>query len=122
MDVTNGPAQDAITTLNSLQTNFATVEAIRKSKSRDDMNKYSIPEAIEWLRRIGYQVRNLSLTSIATWPGGTVSTNAGMMELLALRFEPLKSGPCGWHEGQRLNIFVYNIDSVAIRNRAFSYS
>lgn len=63
MDVTNGPAQDAITTLNSLQTNFATVEAIRKSKSRDDMNKYSIPEAIEWLRRIGYQVRNLSLTS-----------------------------------------------------------
>ena len=54
--VTNRKVQDAITALNSLQTNFAITEEIRKSQSRDDINKLSIPEAIEWLRRLGYQV------------------------------------------------------------------
>lgn len=46
--------------LNSLQTNFAIVEALRKTQSRKEMNERSIPETVEWLRRIGYQVCTLS--------------------------------------------------------------
>lgn len=52
--------QDAITALNSLQSNFATIEKIRQSK--EEKSRQSIPEMIEWLRRIGYQVCNLSLS------------------------------------------------------------
>lgn len=48
--------QDAIAALNSLQTNFAIIEELRKSNKRGDLNKLSIPEMVEWLRRIGYQV------------------------------------------------------------------
>ncbi|KAJ5175250.1 Folylpolyglutamate synthase [Penicillium canariense] len=48
----------AIAALNSLQTNFAIVEELRKSRSREDMNKRSLPETVEWLRRIGYKVGN----------------------------------------------------------------
>lgn len=53
----NDSVQAAIAALNSLQTNFAVVEELRKS--RKDMNLLSIPETVEWLRRIGYQVRVL---------------------------------------------------------------
>lgn len=48
--------QAAIAALNSLQTNFAIVEEMRKTQSRQEMNDRSIPETVEWLRRIGYQV------------------------------------------------------------------
>ncbi|KIW98934.1 uncharacterized protein Z519_00597 [Cladophialophora bantiana CBS 173.52] len=44
---------DAVTSLNSLQSNFAIVDAIRKSGGR--LNEQSIPEMIEWCRKIGYQ-------------------------------------------------------------------
>jgi len=47
----------AITALNSLQTNYAIVEELRKAKSRDEINERSIPEMVEWLERIGYKVR-----------------------------------------------------------------
>lgn len=43
--------------LNSLQTNYAIVEELRKSVSRKEMNERSIPETVEWLQRIGYKVR-----------------------------------------------------------------
>lgn len=49
--------QAAITSLNSLQTNYAIVEELRKAKSRDEINERSIPEMVEWLERIGYKVR-----------------------------------------------------------------
>jgi len=49
--------QAAIAALNSLQTNFAIVEELKKSTSREDINKRSLPETVEWLRRIGYKVR-----------------------------------------------------------------
>jgi hypothetical protein len=49
--------QAAITALNSLQTNYAIVEELRKAKSRDEINERSIPEMVEWLERIGYKVR-----------------------------------------------------------------
>lgn len=46
--------QDAITALNSLQSNFAIVDAIRKSGM--GMNKMAIPEMIDWCQKLGYQV------------------------------------------------------------------
>jgi len=46
--------QDAITALNTLQSNFSIVDAIRKSGG--GMNKQAIPEMIEWCRKVGYEV------------------------------------------------------------------
>ncbi|KAF2721827.1 FolC bifunctional protein [Polychaeton citri CBS 116435] len=43
----------AVTALNTLQSNFSIVDAIRKSGR--GMNKNAIPEMIEWCRRIGYE-------------------------------------------------------------------
>ena len=40
--------------LNTLQSNFSVVDAIRKTGRV--LNKASIPEMIEWCRRIGYEV------------------------------------------------------------------
>lgn len=51
---TFGLEQDAIRSLNSLQSNFAIVDAIRKSGK--GMNQLAIPEMIEWCRKLGYQV------------------------------------------------------------------
>lgn len=53
--------QAAITSLNSLQTNYAIVEELRKAKSRDEINERSIPEMVEWLERIGYKVRRADI-------------------------------------------------------------
>ena len=46
---------DAVTALNTLQSNFSVLDAIRKSGR--SMNKQAIPEMIEWCRRAGYEVR-----------------------------------------------------------------
>lgn len=46
--------QAAVAALNSLQSNFAIVDAIRKSGG--GMNQQAIPEMIEWCKKIGYQV------------------------------------------------------------------
>ena len=43
---------DAVEHLNSLQTNAATLEALRAGKSR--MDQLAIPEMVEYLGRIGY--------------------------------------------------------------------
>lgn len=43
----------AISSLNTLQSNFAIVEAIRKAGPQK--NEQAIPEMIEWCRRIGYE-------------------------------------------------------------------
>lgn len=40
--------------LNSLQSNFATIEAVRKSGNRKNVR--GILEMAEWARRIGYKV------------------------------------------------------------------
>jgi hypothetical protein len=40
--------------LNTLQSNFSIVDAIRKSGR--GMNKLAIPEMIEWCHKIGYEV------------------------------------------------------------------
>ncbi|OAP62254.1 hypothetical protein AYL99_04457 [Fonsecaea erecta] len=44
---------DAVTSLNTLQSNFAIVDAVRKSGGR--LNELSIPEMVEWCRKIGYE-------------------------------------------------------------------
>lgn len=46
--------QAAVTALNTLQSNFSIVDAIRKSGR--GMNKQAMPEMIEWCRKIGYEV------------------------------------------------------------------
>jgi folylpolyglutamate synthase len=53
----SGSARDynaAVAALNGLQSNFSIVEAIRKSGPGS--NKRSIPDMVNWTRRIGYEV------------------------------------------------------------------
>lgn len=47
--------KDAIEHLNSLQSNAATLEAVRASGGR--LSEFAIPEMLEYLGRIGYSVR-----------------------------------------------------------------
>ncbi|KAF2142172.1 uncharacterized protein K452DRAFT_287390 [Aplosporella prunicola CBS 121167] len=44
----------AVSALNTLQSNFSIVDAIRKSGR--GMNQNAIPEMIEWSRKAGYEV------------------------------------------------------------------
>jgi hypothetical protein len=44
----------AVAALNTLQSNYTVVKAIRDSGR--SINRNSIPEMIEWLRKVGYQV------------------------------------------------------------------
>ncbi|KIX00479.1 uncharacterized protein Z518_10619 [Rhinocladiella mackenziei CBS 650.93] len=50
--------EDAIASLNTLQSNFAIVDAIRKSGRK--MNDQAIPEMIGWCRKIGYEPSDLN--------------------------------------------------------------
>ena len=52
--------QDAVDHLNSLQSNAATLEAIRASGGRSE---FAIPEMLEFLERIGYTVRVCSCSA-----------------------------------------------------------
>jgi len=47
-------SQAAVAALNTLQSNFSIVDAIRKSGR--GMNKNAIPEMIEWVNKLGYEV------------------------------------------------------------------
>lgn len=51
----------AVQALNSLQSNFAAVEAIRKSGKTS--NNAALPAMRDWVRRIGYEVRIAALSS-----------------------------------------------------------
>lgn len=50
----------AVAALNGLQSNFSAVEAIRKLGPGS--NKRSLPDMINWVRRIGYEVRTVCTT------------------------------------------------------------
>jgi hypothetical protein len=50
---------DAIARLNSLQSNVATLDALRASGGR--MTEFAIPEMVEYLVRIGHEVRARSI-------------------------------------------------------------
>ena len=47
-------AQEAVAALNTLQSNFSIVDAIRKSGR--SLNKQAIPDMIDWCQRTGYEV------------------------------------------------------------------
>jgi hypothetical protein len=50
--------QAAVERLNSLQSNAATLEAVRASGGR--LSEFAIPEMLEYLERIGYKVSGQS--------------------------------------------------------------
>ncbi|KAL3474663.1 Mur ligase [Aspergillus californicus] len=50
----------AIAKLNLLQSNFSIVQEFNKPETRHALNLRSLPETLEWLRRIGYQPSDLN--------------------------------------------------------------
>ncbi|ORX56461.1 FolC bifunctional protein [Piromyces finnis] len=62
MNYQNKTYNDAVETLNSLQTNMKVLEAIKKS--RGNINKYSLPETIEFLNRLNYEPKDLNKLNI----------------------------------------------------------
>ncbi|KXG53749.1 Folylpolyglutamate synthase, eukaryota [Penicillium griseofulvum] len=75
----------AITSLNSLQTNYAIVEAFKKSKTRQQINDSSLPETVEWLKRIGYKPSDLNRLNAIHVAGtkGKGSTSAFISTILS---------------------------------------
>lgn len=61
--------QDAVNNLNSLQSNAATIEAVRASGGR--LSQFAIPEMVEYLERIGYKVRLGFSPVIAQFPSSS---------------------------------------------------
>lgn len=64
---TTDGSQEAVAALNTLQSNFAIVDAIRKSGR--SMNKQAIPEMIDWCQRTGYEVGHSTTVHPALQPG-----------------------------------------------------
>ncbi|KAF7514079.1 hypothetical protein GJ744_004404 [Endocarpon pusillum] len=74
---------DAVASLNTLQSNFAIVEAIRKS--RMSMNKLAIPEMIKWVQKTGYQPDDFNRMDLIHIAGtkGKGSTSAFISSVLS---------------------------------------
>ncbi|KAF4549638.1 Folylpolyglutamate synthase-like protein [Elsinoe fawcettii] len=72
----------AVQALNTLQSNFQIVDAIRKSGR--GMNQNAIPEMIEWTRRIGYEPKDLDKLNAVHVAGtkGKGSTSAFISSIL----------------------------------------
>ncbi|KAJ5579915.1 Folylpolyglutamate synthase [Penicillium hispanicum] len=87
----------AIAALNSLQTNYAIVEELRKSTSRKELNERSIPETVEWLQRIGYKPSDLDRLNPVHVAGtkGKGSTSAFISSILSqyTKLDPDHSTP-----------------------------
>ncbi|KAG9015881.1 Folylpolyglutamate synthetase, partial [Tulasnella sp. 427] len=68
--------EDAVTALNSLQSNAATLEAVRASGGR--LSQFAHPEMIEYLERIGYRPEDLNKLNVLHITGtkGKGSTSA----------------------------------------------
>ncbi|KAJ6082445.1 hypothetical protein N7499_007319 [Penicillium canescens] len=85
----------AISALNSLQTNFAIVEQVRKSGKA--LNELSLPETVEWLRCIGYKPSDLNRLNAIHVAGtkGKGSTSAFISTILSqyTREEPNQPAP-----------------------------
>ncbi|EAW10273.1 tetrahydrofolate synthase [Aspergillus clavatus NRRL 1] len=73
----------AISALNSLQSNFTIIQEV--NKDRKNMNLRSIPEMIEWLRRIGYKSSDLNRLNPVHIAGtkGKGSTSAFVSSILS---------------------------------------
>jgi folylpolyglutamate synthase len=83
--------QDALHLLNTLQTNAATLEALKKS---GQLNQRSLPEMTDYLRRLGYHTNDLSRLSIIHVAGtkGKGSTCAFCNSILSKMNPSLKIG------------------------------
>ncbi|KAH7119929.1 Mur ligase [Dendryphion nanum] len=79
----------AIVALNTLQSNFAVVAAVRKGK---EMNKLAIPEMIDWCRKAGYEPSDFDLLKPIHISGtkGKGSTSAFISSILA-QYSPTSS-------------------------------
>ncbi|KAK2771162.1 Folylpolyglutamate synthetase [Emmonsiellopsis sp. PD_33] len=88
--------EDAIAALNSLQSNFSVVNAIRKAGP--GMNLQAIPEMVEWCRKIGYQPSDLNRLNLIHIAGtkGKGSTCAFISYILRqyLPSSSSSSAPC----------------------------
>ncbi|KEF63239.1 folylpolyglutamate synthase [Exophiala aquamarina CBS 119918] len=74
---------DAVASLNTLQSNFAIVDAIRKSGRK--MNDQAIPEMVEWCNKIGYKPSDFDALKAIHIAGtkGKGSTAAFVSSILA---------------------------------------
>lgn len=59
--------QEAVAALNTLQSNFSVVDAIRKSGR--GMNKQAIPEMLDWCQWTGYEVGDSAAMNPGMDPG-----------------------------------------------------
>ncbi|OQD73735.1 hypothetical protein PENDEC_c014G06092 [Penicillium decumbens] len=82
--------ENAIAALNSLQTNYAIVEQLRKSQSPASQNARSLPETVEWLRRIGHKPSDLDRLNPVHVAGtkGKGSTSAFISTVLSQYTKP----------------------------------
>ncbi|RMZ69372.1 folylpolyglutamate synthase [Pyrenophora seminiperda CCB06] len=73
----------AVTALNTLQSNFSIVDAIRKSGR--GMNKQAIPEMLEWCRKVGYEPSEFDILKPIHIAGtkGKGSTSAFISSILS---------------------------------------
>ncbi|TKA64445.1 hypothetical protein B0A49_04252 [Cryomyces minteri] len=73
----------AVAALNTLQSNFSIVDAIRKSGR--GMNKQAIPEMVEWCHKIGYEPADFNILNPIHIAGtkGKGSTSAFISSVLA---------------------------------------
>ncbi|WWD17944.1 hypothetical protein CI109_102389 [Kwoniella shandongensis] len=83
---------EAISLLNTCQSNAATIEAIRKSGGR--MNEFAIPEMHDYLRRIGYQPDDLNKLNVVHITGtkGKGSTSAFTERIIRAHIPDKKIG------------------------------
>ncbi|KAL8792624.1 MAG: hypothetical protein Q9195_004752 [Heterodermia aff. obscurata] len=83
---------EAVAALNTLQSNFSIVDAIRKSGR--GMNKQAIPEMIDWCQRTGYEPSDLNRLNCIHIAGtkGKGSTSAFVSSILA-QYLPSASQP-----------------------------
>ncbi|KAG5513475.1 hypothetical protein PMAC_000906 [Pneumocystis sp. 'macacae'] len=74
--------KDAINALNTLQTNSHVLKTI--SSSKEDLNKQSLPQMIEWLHRIGYKIDDIHKLNVIHIAGtkGKGSTCAFISSIL----------------------------------------
>lgn len=83
------------------------------------MNKTSISEMVEWIRRIGYQVCFTPSSIAHRW---RVVNEILYLLLIALRSEPPECSPRRRNQGQGLYFVVYHIDPLAVCLRSVAES